>query len=177
MTAEHHERAACLDFVTREQPFVLRFLLRLGVCVADAEDAVQEAIIQAWRLAEDGFWSEVNEPRGWIRKVALRCLNRPQGRRRRVLEIPIVDIPEPRAASTDGPELTAQTLTIVTMLAGLPRQEAIALTLKMDGLTSAETGAILGVGDQRARDLLKQARKRLRRQLAAPAGPDNGRTS
>ncbi|WP_406293028.1 hypothetical protein OG948_01235 [Embleya sp. NBC_00888] len=73
-----------------------------------------------------------------------------------------MDIPERRASSTDGPELTAETLAIVSTLAGLPLQEGIALALKTDGFTSAETGAILGVGNQRARDLRKQARRRLR---------------
>jgi len=79
----------------------------------------------------------------------------------------MVDIPEPRASTADGPELTAQTSAVVAALATLPRPEGIALALKMDGFTSTEAGEILGVGDQRARDLLKQARKRLRRRFAA----------
>ncbi|MFF7251317.1 RNA polymerase sigma factor [Embleya sp. NPDC008237] len=177
MTTKRDDRSACLDFVVREQPFVVRFLLRLGISAADAEDAAQEATIQAWRLAESGFWGDVHEPRGWIRKVALRHLNRPRGRRRGVLEIPTVDIPEPRAASVEGPELSAETVSIVATLSGLPRQEGIAVALRMDGLTSAETGAFLGVSNQRARDLLKRARKRLRRQFAAQAGDNDGRTS
>ncbi|GCE01595.1 RNA polymerase sigma factor [Embleya hyalina] len=174
--ASIHERDVFVEFLVAEQPFVVRFLMRLGATSSDAEDAAQEAFIRAWQMLNRGLWFKVREPRGWIRHVALRSWQRPNGCRRRDREIPTAEVPEPHARPSDGSELTLATLATRSALASLPGNEGIALALKMDGFTSAESAQILGVTDQQARDLLKKARRRLRRTLASEQPSPEGRT-
>ncbi|MFI6587461.1 hypothetical protein [Embleya sp. NPDC050493] len=60
--SDHREEY--LDFLDAEQPHVVAFLLRLGVSLADAQDATQEAFINGWSLAMSSGWSGVRDPRG-----------------------------------------------------------------------------------------------------------------
>lgn len=166
-------REEFLDLLCAEQPHVVAFLLRLGVPLADAQDATQEAFIHGWGLAKTSGWSVVREPRGWIRRVALRSLGRPNGRRRHDREVLTAEVPE-SGCSDGGQELTVATLATRSILRALPRDEGIALALKMDGFTAQETGEILDVTPERARYLLKKARRRLQRDLATETTPEVG---
>ncbi|MFI6587460.1 hypothetical protein [Embleya sp. NPDC050493] len=57
----------------------------------------------------------------------------------------------------DRQELTVATLATRSILQALPRDEGIALALKMDGFTAQETGEVLDVTPEQARYLLKKA--------------------
>src|SRR5580693_3677581 len=55
---------------------VVRFVMICGASVQDAQDSTQEAFIEALRRADDGRWTMVNNPEGWLRRVALRRYQR-----------------------------------------------------------------------------------------------------
>ncbi len=83
------------EFFDAEYVLVVRFLMRCGASLHDAEDAAQEAFADAWvQMGRDGKWADVAEPRGWIRRVALRKYRRPPGRRPRLQTVPVADVPE-----------------------------------------------------------------------------------
>jgi RNA polymerase sigma factor (sigma-70 family) len=67
--------------------------------VQDAEDAVQETLLAAWRGLEQ--FEERASVRGWLYRIATnRCLNVLRGRRRRPREVPaMVEPPEPTRLS------------------------------------------------------------------------------
>jgi len=114
-------KAAFLDFCVYEQPFVKRFLMRLGASHEAAEDAVRDAVVDAWILFSEGRWQDIRNPRGWIRDIARKRYLRPPGARRRQPQTVLVgDIPEilERAADLADPaELTIGTMRV----GGVPR--------------------------------------------------------
>ena len=67
---------------------------------------------------------------------------------------------------SDHAELTPQTLAVLDALHSLDPETRAVTAFHMDGFTSVEIPALLDITDQRARDLLKKARKVLRKTLA-----------
>ncbi|GAA2734955.1 sigma factor [Actinocorallia aurantiaca] len=54
-----------------EYALVVRFMMRTGAGLADAEDAMQHVAEQGWRKVTSGQWDQVHLPRAWARTVAL----------------------------------------------------------------------------------------------------------
>jgi RNA polymerase sigma factor (sigma-70 family) len=116
-------------------PQVLGILVRRGADFAAAEDAVQEALVEAVR-----HWPEQmpDEPRGWLVKVATRKLIDAQraesARRRRELKVQLEPPPGPT-------EHTDDTLLLLSRCChpDLTPASAVALTLRaVGGLTTAQ---------------------------------------
>lgn len=116
-------------------PQVLGILVRRGADFAAAEDAVQEALIEAVK-----HWPErmPDEPRGWLVKVATRKLIDVQraesARRRRELKVELEPAPGPTEHSDD-------TLLLLSRCChpDLTPASAVALTLRaVGGLTTAQ---------------------------------------
>lgn len=160
-------RGDFLDFYEQEKPFVERFLMLLGASRHDAQDAVQEAFADGWRLVTQNRWAEVDNPRAWVRQVAHRRYLRPPGSRRRVASEATAPENLPDVACSDHAEPSAQALTVLDVLKGIDDPEARAvIALDIDGFRGAEIAEFLCMGDQRVRDLRKKARGHLRRHLA-----------
>lgn len=134
-----------------------RLVRSLGVAFdpVDAADAVQEAFIQA-----DRRWDEVSrldDPAGWVRRVALnRLLNgrRDRRRRREILETirPTLDA-----------DLTADLLDLRRSVAALPDRMRAAVCLHyLADLPVAEVAAALEVSAGTVKSNLHDARVRLR---------------
>lgn len=158
-------RETFIEFTDREWGRVVGCVILAGASRPQAEDAVQEAFLQAWRLIEQrpDAWEKVRNPRGWIRVVALRAYRRPPETRREpptMFADVLPDLADPRS---DPAELTAQTRDVVAALGWLPDDLAAVMALSMEGFTSAEIGEVLGVTDQQVRDWRKQARGMLKR--------------
>jgi RNA polymerase sigma-70 factor (TIGR02960 family) len=160
--------------------------------LADAEDAVQETLLAAWR-GLDGFEGRAS-PRSWLYRIATnRCLNalRDAGRRRPPEPVPPFDPPEPtrRAEATwlqpypdvlleqvadaaPGPEARYGTreaveLAFVTGLQLMPPRQAATLVLRdVLGYPSAEVAAMLGTGETAIKGMLQRARASLDRHRA-----------
>ena len=58
-------RTNFLEFYDRQFPYVVRFLMQAGANQQDAENATQEAFIDAWHLtAPPGKWADIERPEG-----------------------------------------------------------------------------------------------------------------
>jgi len=163
-------RAGLLNLYEHEYLLVIRMIMRLGASLQDAEDAVQEAFAEAWAslIERPDKWARISDPRQWIRAIALKKYWRPPTTRRQPPPLPVPEIPEnvPDAAISHD-ELTLGTLYVLDVQRNLdPLLQAI-LTFHMDGYSARDIAAILGIkDDQETRDLLKKARKILRRELS-----------
>ena len=161
------------DFFDAELVPVVRFLMRCGANLHDAEDAAQEAFTDAWVLmGREGKWAEVAEPRGWIRKVALRKYQRPPGRRRRLQTVPVADMFELRHHDVGKDDVAAETLVVLDTLRRLDPPLPTVMAFHLNGFSAVEIGAQLGMTAQHVRDLIKKARRVLRRELAGIPDPE-----
>jgi RNA polymerase sigma-70 factor (TIGR02960 family) len=163
---------------------------------ADAEDALQETLLAAWRGL--GAFEGRSSIRTWLYRVATsRCLNALRSASRRPpmdWPLPEVDPPEPTrlgevvwlepypdilleglADSAPGPEARyeateAISLAFVTALQLLPpRQRAVLILRDVMGFHASETASILGTTQESVTSALKRARAALQRQLRPSA--------
>lgn len=161
-------RKSFLDFHQREYAPVIAFLVKCGAMFHDAEDAAQEAFLEAWRLTETpGQWETVEEPRGWIRTVALRKYYRIHREGGRLRSRAVEQITEviPRDLPLDHGELTIQTEFVRAILRELDADTRVVMAFHIDGFKSAEIARHLGVSSQKIRDLTKKGRKALKEGL------------
>lgn len=167
-----------LAFYDREYHRVVRFVMRCGASLQAAEDAVQDAFVDAWALtSRPDAWQAIVDPRGWIRRVALRKYQRPPGKHRRLVATPVSDLPEMPQHGDHHTDLTDDTLLVIAVLRRLDPEMQAAMAFHLDGFTGPQIASQLGITDQKARDLLKAARKILARALAGlnQEGEEGGR--
>jgi RNA polymerase sigma-70 factor (ECF subfamily) len=129
---------------------------------ADAEEAVQEALVRAW--ARRDACRTPDAPLPWIlqitRNEARRLLQRRAGRLRRVSVAPI---PSEPAAEDDALAGTTVRLTVEQALARLADTDRRVLRLRYaDDLTQAEVARRLGLPEGTVKVRLHRARGRLR---------------
>jgi RNA polymerase sigma-70 factor (ECF subfamily) len=165
----------------------------------DAEDAVQETLLAAWR-GLGGYVEERASLRTWLYKIATnRCLNALRSARRRAAkewDVPNVEPPEPTrlgevvwlqpypdhllqdaAGVPPGPaaryeQAEAISLAFVTALQVLPpRQVAVLILRDILGFRASEVAGMLEVTVESVNSALKRARASLQRRLP----PGDGR--
>ncbi|MEY9856920.1 RNA polymerase sigma-70 factor (TIGR02960 family) [Catenulispora sp. GAS73] len=168
----------------------------------DAEDALQETLVSAWRnLGEFGQRSSI---RTWLYKIATnRCLSmlRADSRRPRIAAAPpepAVALPDPTGAGDappwlepypdvlldhlvdqrPGPEARYETteaisLAFITALQLLPPRQRAALVLRdVLGYHAAEVARMLDTTQEAVSSALKRARATVDNRLADSGGPD-----
>jgi RNA polymerase sigma-70 factor (ECF subfamily) len=135
---------------------------------ADAEDAVQEALLRAWR--KDDAWIAADGPLPWLltitRNEALRVL----ARARTSVPEPVGDAPE---LPLDDPELerVALRLDVRAALERLPEDDRSLLELRYrDDLTQQAVASRLGIPEGTVKIRLHRLRARLRAALEAEGG-------
>jgi RNA polymerase sigma-70 factor (ECF subfamily) len=165
--------------------------------VADAEDALQDTLLSAWR-GLPGFQGRASV-RTWLYRVATsRCLDSLRSAARRIpmsLPSPGGDLPAPTglgevlwlepypdvlleglADSAPGPEAHYQareaiSLAFIKALQLLPPSQRATLILRdVLGFHAGEVAVILGTSEASVTSALKRARARLQRQYAAEQG-------
>jgi RNA polymerase sigma factor (sigma-70 family) len=141
---------------------IVILLVSMGASRADAEDATQEAMTQAWRK-----WDSIQEPAAWIRVVAVRAYIR-QVRARAEEATPLESIPEP-AEDPDLPGLTQSQHYVLDMLRGLPLGQRTVAALYYDGMTCEEIAGLTGKPASTVRSQLRHARTTLK-ELMYPGG-------
>ena len=163
----------------------------------DAEDALQETLLSAWR-GLGGFDGRASL-RTWLYRIATnRCLNALRAARRRAAkewDVPNVEPPEPTrlgeivwlqpypddlledaAGTPPGPEARyeqaeAISLAFVTALQVLPpRQVAVLILRDVLGFHASEVAGMLAVTVESVNSTLKRARAGLQRRLPAEGG-------
>src|SRR4051794_6914955 len=144
----------------------------------EAEDALQDALVRAWR-ARDGFAGEA--PRAWLYKIATNvCLDALRRSRRRAstAEVPwlqpypdeLLDEIAPSDEQPDAVVVARETieLTYMALIQLLPpRQRAVLILRDVLEWSAAETAAILDLSVPAANSALQRARATLRDELPA----------
>lgn len=172
---------------------LLRLFRRQRCSDADCEDLIQITVVRVFEHIEEyrsegAFWA-------WVKRIAMNTLSnhfrdREALKRQASLEVPLPD-DEPR----DGERASAATrrelveppraekralaeerrIQLGTALAELPERMRAVLILRLTGLTYEEIAAELDVGLNTVRSQLHEAKKQLRRILAASRpGLDDG---
>ncbi|WP_165488449.1 RNA polymerase sigma factor [Actinomadura formosensis] len=164
-------RAQLLELHDAHHARVVAFLLSNGASLHDAQDAAQEAFMQAWRAAnQPGAWAQIKNPAAWIYGVALRRYRYPSPALGRppIVPVPPDQLPtDTRTASPDPADLVAATHDTLTALAALDDDTRAVIAFQMSGFSAVETAAALDIDDQRVRNLRKKARSQLRVWLAS----------
>jgi DNA-directed RNA polymerase specialized sigma24 family protein len=92
-------------------------LIAMGASRADAEDATQEAMVQAWRC-----WDSIREPAAWVRTVAVRAFWKQAERQSNHLR-PFDDAAEP-VTDFDLGIFALEQQHVLRLLRGLPLRAA-----------------------------------------------------
>jgi RNA polymerase sigma-70 factor (TIGR02960 family) len=152
----------------------------------DAEDAVQEAFLRAWRARERFDGSNL---RAWLYKIATTtCLDTLKRLRRRppsaasFAEIPwiqpypdrLLDEIAPREEEPDAVVVARETielayLAVIQLLP--PRQRAVLILRDVLSMSAAETADLLDLSVPAANSALQRARATLEERLPQPAPP------
>ncbi len=138
------------DLVRTFQDRLYGFALRLTGSPPDAEEAIQDAFVRAYRALQ-GYPSEriaVLRLRAWLYQIALNVV-RNRFRRATPASEPLDDSNTNRLASFDGQPETASMLgetrtDLAAALRSLPERYAVAVTLRhVQGLSYAEAADVL----------------------------------
>jgi len=154
---EREERRVFEDLVTVHQSLVLRTAYRLLGRIEDAQDAMQEVFLRLFR----NLRRIEGDPRAWLYRVTVNVCRDQHRRRRHVHEIDLT-----LADTTPGPEallaLDQRKQLLMEGLQTLPERERAAVVLRdIEGLSTAETAAILGVEEVTVRSHISTARVKL----------------
>lgn len=157
---ETDEPTSFVEFYDREYHLVVRFIMNCGASLTTAEDAAQEAFLEAWQLMSVAQkWTAVTDPRGWIRAVAFNKYRRPPGRRQPLLATAHSAMAEREDPSASPADLSVGTMQVIEVLRLLEPELQAVMAFDLDGFTAAEAGRYLGLTDQQVRDRRKKARK------------------
>lgn len=147
----HHESA------------IFRFCYRLCGDRTRAEDLTQDTFVAALR-SQDRF-RHAASPKTWLYGIALNLVRK--GRRRQALEKALRLAPPPEADPDDRIDLSRA----IDALPGRLRDPFV--LVKVERLTAAEAGAVLGLPEGTVRAQVHEAVHRLRRHLApCPNAPE-----
>lgn len=156
-------------FVTRHAPHVHRFLGSLGVHEADADDAMQEAFVSAWRGAA-GFRGD-GTARAWLFTIARNAVRHAARRRvgepERFAALDAADSLEAIAVvagwgSGDDPAWGDRVDLVQAALQHLGAADREILVLRdMEGFSGEETAEALGLSLPAMKSRLHRARLRL----------------
>jgi RNA polymerase sigma-70 factor (ECF subfamily) len=161
--------------VTRHSQTLFRVAFRITGNEADAEDVVQEAFLSGYRKLES-FQSKSSFGT-WIYRIAVNCALDKVSGRKKYDEVRIAEHYDPGeeqiqiaddAAGPDRLVLSGEIGALEVMaLRSLTATEKTAFILRhMEGCTSAEIAAVLGMDSNGAKQAVYRAVHKLRRRLA-----------
>jgi RNA polymerase sigma factor (sigma-70 family) len=130
-------------------------MITMGASRADAEDAVQEAMIAAWRN-----WESIREPSAWVRTTALRALWKHDH-----LVPAAAPLQEPASPPGSEPDLLIfadEQRRVLSLLRRLPAAQRTVAALYYDGLTVPEIAGAMGKPAATVRSLLRHARRSIK---------------
>ncbi|WP_312858517.1 RNA polymerase sigma factor [Pseudonocardia pini] len=159
--AQEGDVRAFSELAQRHQAALYRLALRLVGDSQDAEDALQESLLDAWRRL-DRFRGDSAFTTWAYRIVTNRCLDLLR-RRRETVGIEAV---EDRLTAPDAPEHTAEVdaglAALRVALAGLPDEQRACFVLReLEGLGYTEIAEITGASETAVRGRIHRARTTL----------------
>jgi RNA polymerase sigma factor (sigma-70 family) len=161
------------EFFTTEYPRLVRLVMSVGATLFQAEEAAQEAMLQALRN-----WPRLINPAAWSRKAALHEHYKAMARAKREFELrdkavrtgSLVDRP------TEDVYESAEFQSALQAMRRLPRAQREVIALSYDGYAPTEIAAILEKTPEAVRSNLREARKRLASELTElPVGESDGK--
>ena len=163
------EEPAFRTLARRSAPLGIALARRVLRNAADAEEVVQEALIRVWTNAPR--WRPEARFRTWFYRVVLNlCLNR----KRRAPMAPLTDAGDPADPAPDAATLVERDerdQAIANAIDRLPERQRAAIVLTYhEGLSNAETAAVLGASVSAVETLLVRAKHTLRRALGPTFG-------
>ena len=158
----------------RHAAAAIRLARRVTGNHADAEEIVQEALLRVWVNAPR--WRPLAAFRTWFYRVVVNlCLSR----RRRAPFVALDEIAEPvdpALAPSDALERRQTDRLVAAAIGELPDRQRAAIVLTYDeGLSNAETAAILETSVSGVEALLVRAKRTLREKLDHVLSTENGR--
>ena len=157
-----HEQVTALFDDLREP--ILRYLLSMGLSVADGEDVVQETFLALFRHLQRG--RSRRNLRGWIFRTAHNLglkSRRLEGRARRTIRTP--SSADPVADGAPNPEqrlrIRQRYERICAVLNALPARDRYCLSLRAEGLRYREIARVLGVSLGTVSNCMRRAASRL----------------
>jgi RNA polymerase sigma factor (sigma-70 family) len=135
-------------------------LITMGASRADAEDAVQEAMIAAWKN-----WESIREPSAWVRTTALRTLWKHHH-----LVLQAVPLEQPTLPPGGEPDLLIfadEQRRVLSFLRRLPVAQRTVAALYYDGLTVQEIAEVTGKPAATIRSLLRYARRSIKEVISS----------
>jgi RNA polymerase sigma-70 factor, ECF subfamily len=147
------------ELVAAHERMVLRTAYRLLGRLEDAQDAAQEVFLRLFR----NLGRVEGDPKAWLYRVTVNVCNDHHRRR-----MPVADLDEHRADPAPDPEraitLDERKRLLMEGLATLGERERTSVVLRdIEGLSTAETAAILGVEEGTVRSHISTARVKLAR--------------
>ncbi|WP_374227287.1 RNA polymerase sigma factor [Streptomyces sp. JJ66] len=163
------DEEAFATLVRRHTPVLLALATRVLDSRPDAEDAVQDAFVRAWRRLPE-FRGDAAFLTWMYRIVTNRCLNLLRSRRptERLDAAREPSAPEHQASPVRAAESTAAVKDLSGALAGLsPEQRACWVLRELHGLGYGEIADVLGISQQAVRGRIFRARRYLTEAMSA----------
>lgn len=153
------DEATYLALCQREMQPLYRIACSIVGSPQDAEDAVQQALLNAWRAREK---ARSGSERAWMMQILVNECRSILRKRRRL--IPVEEVP---CRSSGLPEMALN-----DALRALPESLRTPLLLKyMEGMTEKEVAAALRLSIPGVKNRLYRARKALQKQLDEEVSP------
>ena len=155
------------QLVNRHKDAVYRQMVRACGNQADAEDVLQDALLNAYRALDT--LRDRAAFQAWLVRIGRNVCTR---RRMKEALRPILDLPVPDMLAGTGPSAESQMIRedigrcVKAALQGLPQGDRRVIELRdMEGLTAPAAAHELGITVPAVKSRLHRARARLRRQL------------
>ncbi|WP_078611339.1 RNA polymerase sigma factor [Streptomyces baarnensis] len=155
--------------VRRHSPAMLQLAIRLLGDRSDAEDAVQDAFVNAWRKLPE-FRRDASFHTWLYRIVTNRCLNRLRARRPAadLDSVPEQAAPEHQASPARAVESRAAVDALAEAMAELSPEQRVCWVLReMQGLSYESIAATVGISLQAVRGRVFRARRSLTEAMSA----------
>jgi RNA polymerase sigma-70 factor (ECF subfamily) len=154
--------------VQRHRPELHRHCLRLLRSPADAEDALQETLLRAWRSRRT---LASGAPRAWLYRIATNACLDLVARREPTYELPEDGEPEAPSEQRPDAQLVARETLELALLAAiqeLPERQHASLVLRdVLDCSARDTAATLSTSVAATNSALQRSRDALRERLAA----------
>lgn len=133
----------------------------MGASRADAEDATQDAMTQAWQQ-----WESIREPAAWVRTVAARAFWK-QTRGQGYQSVALDEAASQPVADPDLGIFAEEQRQILRLFQGLPTWQRTIAALYYDGLSCDEIAELIGKPPATVRSHLRHARKTLKERIVS----------
>ncbi|WP_437634554.1 RNA polymerase sigma factor [Sorangium sp. So ce854] len=164
--------AAFRQIVDHTRAPMYRLAARLVGDLAEAEDALQEAFVDAYRALREGRYDGRSKVETWLYRIVTNaCLDALRRRRDTPREAREAST-EPRFDGLVSAEARVALRELDALLAGLPPQDRAALVLvAVEGLPAKEAAAALGCSEGAVEQRLVRARAALRARRTEEEAP------